>query len=564
MTMQQPAAGRRRFIAGLLFGVAMAPFSVTRSSARSTQANGLLPPIKYDQGMGATDELGLVKSFPLREFGAMQIFVDPQRSKPHYNGLSPFAGFALNGRGTNRQNGATGPGLADDRFGPVGSFAQAIDRLIPASNGRPGEGWQVFLAEGQTFPIDATRNQWSYLRGHSTAFPFCLQSYDPRDPLNLLKHGRAGMAGQLARPELVLGTSNFWPFVGRGDPFAYDNWVFRGLKLVNRTDRGQALGYAYCVNNLLIENCILDGVQLTFQNSNPHPGLGQSKNVIVRRVASFGQYDVGGAHSCGIYSANTDLTVEDCVFYHCGWKIGVSRNTPVNAGGPDPFKHCLYLAAGSGTTVTVRRVVMVDSSAAGLSLRGNHLCHHNVMIDCPTSEFKGAGSVSDSENPDGVLQQSYCQFFLGGGNINDSLPRGQGFSSSAGKPGSFFAYSLFANNPHYGEVNNNCMQILGNIARQRSFIQLYGNRAYAFAPPARAILTGGRFPATVSITAFDNVASPSSPAKTADIYRAVGAQDKRALVAAMIANPMANWAYLILNAAGRAFNFNFNPTLPLR
>ena len=564
MASQGLSIGRRRFAAGLLASVAIVPVvrAITPAGppAQVPKPPGggqPLPPITYDQGMGATDATGLVKAFPLRA-GAKRFFVDTRQGKSQFNGLSPFAGYRLNGSGPDHQVGATGRGAADTSYGPAASYEQAVDQLYGPAQNAIGEGWQVLLAEGQSFAIGATRTAWSYLRGRSIAYPFCLQSYDPRDPLNEAKHGRAGTTGQQARPVLTLAPGGAWPSVERGDAVAYDNWAFRGLALVNKTGVNQSLGFVYCVNNLLVENCIFDAVQLVLEDTNPHPGFTVSKNIIVRRIASFGQYDLGGGHACGLFSTNADITVEDSVFYHCGWKIGVDRNTPVAGGGPDIFKHCVYIHGGNGTRANLHRLVMIDGSASGLSLRGSHLCHHNVIVDCPTPDFNSGASASDAESPDGVLQQAYCHLIVGGADINDALPRGQGFSSSDGAPGSFYAYNLFVNNPKFGQVNNNWMQILGNVANQRSHQRIFGNRAFAFAPADRALVVRGAFPETVKVDTSDNVSQDGTPTRTSQIYQALGFASKEALVSAMIADPMRDWSYLLLAEASKGFGFDFS------
>lgn len=560
---------RRQLLAGLLATVGLNAVMVPPGRSGTVSGNvlplkrgrvGNLPPVDRDQGMGATDGAGFVAHFPLRAIGAQQVWVDTVGGMPSYNGLSPYPGYQMNGSGPNHQLGATGRGAPNHSFGPRNNFADALNGVVPAPH---GEGNQFFFAEGQKFIIDALHRGMLYYHGISARYPACFQSYDPKDPLNVARHGRAGTGSQGARPIWQLGTGT-WPGNSRGDAVDYGGWVFRGLEWRSEGN-GQASQWVYCQHDMLFENIVFDNVALVLSNNDPQPGFGIGENNIVRLCASYGQYDTHGSHICGIYSENSNLTVEDSIFWHCGWKVGVSRDAPVSAGGPDIFKHCLYLHNGKGTSSLLRRNVLIDGSASGLSLRGSHLCHHNVIIDCPTPDFVSGGSGSDAESPNGVVQQTYCQLVIGGADINSSLPRMQGFASGDGTPDSFYAYCLYANNPGYGRVNNCWLQVQNGIPGQISHMGFYHNRAYAFAPPPRRLMLSAHDRGSVSsirITGdIDNVLATTSPMTNAQLYAAVGFRGKAAMVAAMIADPSQKWAYRLLGAAATGFNFNFNYTM---
>ena len=527
---------------------------------RVSGSYGNLPKPDRDQGMGATDASGFVTYFPLRAQGAKQVWVNTVTGSPSYNGLSPYPGYEMNGSGTHYQGGATGPGAPNAIFGPKDSYADAMNSVYPTVAG--GEGNQFFFAEGQTFIIDKITYGTMYYHGIGASYPACFQSYDSSDPLNVAKHGRAGTGSQGARPIWKLGTG-VWPNNGRGDAVDYGGWVFRGMQWLS-AGNGQYMNWVYCQNNMLFEGMVFNNLELVLENVNPHAGFNTSKNNIVRFCASYGQYDTKGSHICGIYSENVNLTIEDCVFWHCGWKVGASRDAAASAGGPDIFKHCLYLHNGLGTTSLVRRNVLIDGSAAGLSLRGNHVCHHNVIIDCPTPDFKSGGSGSDTESPNGVSQHAYCQLMIGGADISTSNPRMQGFSSSDGKADSYLSYSLAVNNPGYGKVNNCWLSVQNNVTAQVSNMTFNHNRAYAYAPPARRLSmaagTHGSL-SSIKMTDNDNVVSASSPMTTAQMYAAIGYFSKQAMINDMIADPTAAWAYGLLAVAAAGFNFNFNYTM---
>jgi hypothetical protein len=560
---------RRQLLGGLFAPVAAVPLvkpalalaanSVAAPLGLSTGTPGQLPIATRNQGMGATDGSGFVMKFPLQK-GAMQMWVDTQHGSAAYNGLSPYPGYMLNGTGPNQQINASGRGPANRNYGPKRSYADAMN-AIPATS--EGVGHQFFFAEGQTFVLD-NLVRWAYTYyGDGAIYPVCFQSFDPADPLNASKHGRAGTAGRGARPIWVVGTGA-WPEHPVGGTFDYGGWVFRGLEWRAIGD-GQYCTWGGQNNNMLFENMVFNNVQLTLE-SDISLSSGYSSNNIVRLCASYGQYDTQGSHICGIFSAFTNLTVEDCVFWHCGWKVGVSRDTPVSAGGPDIYKHCVYLDNHRGTTSTVRRNVIVDGSAGGLSLRGNHLCHHNVIIDCPTPDIKSGGSGSDSESPAGVTQQAFCQLVMGGADINSGLPRMMGFRCSDGTIASYYAYSLYINNPGYGQVNNMWLQVQNEIPAQITNIGFYHNRAYAFAPDSRRMMlstvAGGNI-ASINVYAdVDNVTSAKSPMTNNAIYAKVGYSSKDALVQAMISDPSRGWAYAIMLAASKGIGFNFNYSLP--
>jgi hypothetical protein len=521
--------------------------------------SGQLPIATRNQGMGKTDASGFVTLFPLQS-GALQVWVDNVQGDPSYNGLSPYPGFMMNGTGANQQVGATGPGAANAAYGPKTTYADALNSV---SSTMEGIGNQFFFAEGQTFTLDTIVRYDYEFYGNGATYPACFQSFDPTDPLNTAKHGRAGTGSRGARPIWQLGTGQF-PENTNGSSFDYGGWAFRGLEWLAVGD-GQYCSWYGQNNNLLFENVVFNNVQLTLE-SDITLSSGYSTNNILRMCASYGQYDTQGSHICGIFSIYTNLTIEDCVFWHCGWEVGVSRDTPVSAGGPDIYKHCVYVDSGRGTTAIIRRNVMVDGSASGLSLRGTHMCHHNVIIDCPTPDFMSGGSNTDSQSPNGVTQQAFCQLVMGGADINSTQPRMQGFRSSDGTPSSYYAYSLYINNPGYGQVNNIWLQVQNEIPAQISNMGFYHNRAYAFAPASARLVLGtvdnGSISSINVYADVDNLTSATSPMTNDAIYAQAGYSSKDALVQAMIGDPSQTWAYKLLGAAGNGFAFNFNYSLP--
>lgn len=538
-----------------------APTALAVDLTQPSGSFGSLPAPDRDQGMGTTDASGFVAYFPLRSQGAKQVWVNTATGSASYNGLSPYPGYQMNGSGVNYQNGASGPGAPNAIFGPKDSYTNAVNSVYPTLPA--GEGNQFFFAEGQYFVINKLLYGIMYYNGIGATYPVCFQSYDPTDPLNVTKHGRAGTGSQGPRPKFGLAGTGVWPYNGRGDAVDYGGWAFRGLEWVS-TGSGQYSSWVYSQNDMLFENMVFNNVQLVLENTNTYSGFNIGNNNIVRYCASYGQFDPTGSHICGIFSTNQNLTIEDCVFWHCGWQVGASRDATVAAGGPDMYKHCVYLHNGSGTSSIVRRNVLIDGSAAGLSLRGAHICHHNVIIDCPTADFKSGGSGSDTESPNGVSQHAYCQLVIGGADISSTQPRSQGFSSSDGTIDSYYSYCLFVNNPGYGKMNNFWLGMQNNIAAQISNMTFSHNRAYAYALPSKRLVQGATSSGSLASIQFvdnDNVLSTTSPMTNAQLYAAIGYPDKQTMINAMLSDPTKPWAYGLLDAAGTGFNFNFNYTM---
>ena len=485
-----------------------------------------------------------------------------------YNGLSPFPGYPMNGSGGTTdpyfQHGATGPSAtANSAYGPVPNITPAI----ASATDNTLVGNQFFFAEGQSYVINAGLS-WQFRGTANAAYPVCFQSYDSTDPLNTTKYGKAGTFGRGARPIWQQGTGAF-PITTRGDARDYGGWIFRGIHAVGGSN--VQFNFNYCNNNMLFENMVFEMVMLNLNNANPQAGYNISNNCIVRMCAGFNQYSIG-AHAQGIFSASTNLIVEDSVYWHCGW-LGTGRDDFTgSAGGPTIFNHCLYIDgtqqsdSTQTTSLIARRNVLIDGSASGLSLRGPHLVHHNVIIDCPTPEFKSGGSSSDTANPLGCFQYSYCQLVIGGADVNAGTPEMQGFSSSNGTNDSYHAHSLWANNPGKGVGNNNWLTVVNKVSGQPNYMGFFHNRAYSFAAASTRLNTGSVPPngslSSVTITAdVDNVLFDTSPMTNAQLYAAIGFTDKSSMIAAMIADPSKGWAGKLQRAASIGFSFNFDHTI---
>ncbi len=537
-----------------------------------------LPAPTYNQAMGQTDASGFVASFPFQGGSATQVWCDTANGSSSYNGFSPYPGRRMNGHGKHSQIGATGPGPADTAYGP------AIDLATILSNNSlaQGVGNQFFFAEGQTFKLNKLSGWgWALYHGNGAAFPSCWQSYDDADPLNTAKHGRAGTAGRGARPRWTIGTGEY-PGVPRGDFRDYTGWALRGLHLVGGDGAGAGLP-APC----LWENCVFDQVSC---------GPGGPMNVswinpavdanIVRFCSLYGQFTASQSHACGIFSSFSNLTVEDCIFWHCGWPLamGETRDS-TTPGHPDMFKHAIYAHLGLGTWAVQRRNVIVDSSAGGFSNRGNHLTHHNVLIDNPTPDFNGGASSANQESATGVTGITYAELMLGGADIAPGTPRSAGVLMTCHTAGSVLAHCLAAQSSSYGRMNNSWIMSGGSGAEGiPSFLGIHDNAAYHYAPSPLNGPNGldgiriqtGNPPSPLEFFLTDDTnnvnhqaASPMDFAASGEskpyqpLITAIGYPSKAALIAAMIADPSQPWAYRLIAAASTAFGWNADHTLPV-
>jgi hypothetical protein len=614
---------------------------------RPAQTQAAAPPVAapaYSQAMGATDSSGMVISFPFSASATnsstipRQFWCNATTGNDSYNGLSPYPGYQMNGLGTNFQFGATGQGKANAAYGPKKTFFAAYEQIAGNASNRVGN--QIFLAQGQTFYEGASTDSFNYRSGFSSQYPFCIQSYDPTDPLNLAKQGRATGGN---RPTLSTTVTNgvgrnygVITFYATDNPkpsgtssIPRGNFAIRGINFASGTSDSCQVTWVGNPSNVLFENCTFPGTGLGIGSSNV---AANANNIIFRRCAISGDYSSAAAHSAGIGTGHTDgLVIEDCIVYHTGWPISSDRqqasftgtlkgntltitgplsgagiavgqtlsgigigSATITAGsgsswtfsgaaqnvvartmittvpaGPDIFKQGLYLSYGANDQSICRRCVIIDNSASGLSGRGSLLAYHNILIDNPVQMVAG-GSVNSgtggysTESPTGVDFNYHHNFIMGSADINMANIRGQGISTQNGRRGSGCKYNLFVNNPDYTAGVAFIFQ--SNAAyNQPSYCDYTGNCAYAFFPTLEnAAMNTKTFPAQLlttynasTVSPNSNVVSATSPHTNAEIYSTLGFPSKAALASAMIAAPERNWAYLILQAAGTMFSFNF-------
>jgi hypothetical protein len=400
-----------------------------------------------------------------------------------------------------------------------------------------GEGDQILFAEGTTYtsriPSMAMRRG-----GYSLAYPFVIQSYDPADPLNEAKYGRA--TGN-SRPVFTGAnpSGNPWIFGGTGQKFI----AVRGLDINPGNVSGQNIGMDQVGDGILFENNLLRYTGMAFINTS---GVKQH-HWIVRGNAIYGTWDATTATAGqGIYADGSDsLTIEDNVLYHIGWKIGAQRTDPWQSGGATQFRHPIYQQAP--TDAVVRRNLIVDGSADGGSFRGNITHYANLVIDCPIGMALGGGSEYNTSRPNGVDIQSSYNAILGTATIPDSHAAGWGITTSNGRSGSSIHHNLVIRS---GTLASSAF-ITNADYNQPSYMAWHDNVAFLWSPMGFTHSELAGFPAQVHATFSNNVwddaasgtntniagVAFSSPYTADQIYVAAGFADKAAFVAYAIARP---------------------------
>jgi hypothetical protein len=403
-----------------------------------------------------------------------------------------------------------------------------------------GEGDQILFAEGTTY---ATRIPSMAFRrgGYSLAYPFVIQSYDPADPLNEAKYGRAtGTKRPVFRAENPGG--NPWIFGGTGQKFI----AVRGLDINPGNVSGQTIAMVDVGDGILFENNLLRYTGLAFViNTSP-----QAHHWIVRGNAIYGTWDATTATAGqGIYADGSDsLTIEDNVLYHIGWKIGANGTDTLANGGATQFRHPIYQQVL--TDAVVRRNLIVDGSADGGSFRGNISHTENVIIDCPIAIALGGGVAYDKVRPNGVDIQSSYNAIIGSGSIPDSGAAGWGITNSNGRSGSSAHHNLILRS---GTLAGPAF-ITNADYNQPSYMAWHDNVSYSWAPGGFSHSELAVFPTQVRATFSNNVwDDPTSgtninnssktfpnPYTAAQLYAALGFNSKEAFMADAIARPEAH------------------------
>jgi hypothetical protein len=278
-----------------------------------------------------------------------------------------------------------------------------------------GEGDQILIAQGTSYT--AGLNNISGAGGYSPMYPTVIQSYDPADPANEAKYGRASGSN---RPVLNTGgtvAQNF--LMGGGTSGKY--FAVRGLDF--NPGSGVQLAEIRILPNtygtpdyILFENDIFRYTMLGYDNTASAGGV-RARKFIVRNSSFYGEW---GDHSQGLYVANVDgTTLEDDIWWHNGWKPGASRDDPQSSGGASFFNHPIYAQDDTRNTL-VRRNVFIDTATDGGNLKGGGTYTQNLVIRCANAFAFGSGNSYSVDAPNGVVIEGAYNAVIGSNIVNSS------------------------------------------------------------------------------------------------------------------------------------------------
>jgi hypothetical protein len=483
------------------------------------------PSVGYDASIGVGVDSSGFAHLPLRP-GARRFFVS-----------------SLTGSDANNCAAAESPAT------PKRSLAAATECIVNSA----GAGDQVMVAEGTSYQEGLPNLSLKF--GFSPAYPTVVQSYDPADPFNEARHGRAGGA---RRPVVNMGRNDqvITSVMPGGSHFA-----IRGLDWNPGNHPGLVVSFVGTNSYVLIENNLFRYTTLTFDKG----GGPFAVKHIIRKNAFFGSWSQGG-HAQGLYEDGAkEVTIEDNVFWHNGWKIGARRDDDPSIGGPTMFRHSIYTQ--TGTSALVRRNVFADPAATGASVRGDVTLSENVFIDNPMAIFAGLGNDYNQVRPEGVSIDIGYNLILGDEDLNAANPRGQAINTANGKPGSSTHHNLIIRSRNPNAVNVIAFNNQA-IYNQPSNMLFDSNIIYRFSPVIAG--NGGVYPGQVNNTYTNNIwdASPTgtnvssasapfpNPLTAADAYLLLSCTDKPTCLNQMVLSPEQNWAPRIRTLMFQAYRLD--------
>jgi hypothetical protein len=405
----------------------------------------------------------------------------------------------------------------------------------------PGAGDQLLVAEGTTYSAFIPTGGLDLRFGHSAMYPTVIQSYDPADALNENKYGRAKGNRRPVITEAGIKAMTNWNFAPNS---AF--YVVRGFDFNPGDTPNNVISWAGGSDHILMENNIFRYTVVAMN------GPAEMKyRHILRHNAFYGAWDTQ-ARAGGFYDDNaTDITIENNIFVHSGWRPGFSRDTPYAEGGPTIFNHGVYLQNDTRRAVA-RRNVTTDSSATGLMMRGDAKIYHNVAIDEPIGFIGGTGNDYNVKAPNGVDIEIFENLVLGDADISTVNPRGQAIITGNGKPGSYVRKNLILHSRNPTAVNVFAFQNKAEF-NQPSHILYDNNLVYRY---SARLSTVEAFPAQIFSDFQNNVWDAATlgtntnhtgmnfpnAVVASDVYSHLGCGAKASCVAQMVENPDQNWA----------------------
>jgi hypothetical protein len=433
-------------------------------------------------------------------------------------------------------------------------------------------GDQILIAEGTTY--SASLPNMNDKTGFSVLYPVVIQSYDPADPLNEAKYGRA----TTNRPTFTWNDVHYMTGGGGGPTNITSKLAIRGLAFTP-ADHSSIFFFppSWATNDyILIENCI--GPSTSVGSSQRGSAVGRGKCFIIRNSAFHGAWSPTGRTSNIYIDWTINPTFEDDVPYHGGWKEGASRDAIVTVGGcadtggpgvgtpAGAFCHAYYIQEDCINTVA-RRNFVADSASDGGQNRGASLIQGNFYLDNPQASSVGSGAQYNGTCPNGVDLNFSFNVILGDADITSGDPRGTAIGTVNGKNGSRSSYNVVARSrsPTGGaDPNQVCAFNTGALFPQPSYMAWDHNIAYLWSDDTHETIDQNHNPsgfltaqlhATYANNYWDKSASGSNlnissltapnPYTAAQLYAALTATypsitDKASLVAYAVAHPEAH------------------------
>lgn len=238
------------------------------------------------------------------------------------------------------------------------------------------------------------------------------------------------------------------------------------------------------------------------------------------------------------------LTIEDNVFWHTGWRLGVSRDADPSVGGPTYFRHPIYQQTNSIASI-VRRNLFMDGAGDGGSLRNDTIFTFNVSVDNPIGIGVGVQLAG------GSLSRVSYNAFLGDADVNNQFPRGMGIWAINGKVGSEIDHNLVARTRNPAAVNVAGITIEANLGNTSTFA-VHDNVIYLWADGPLDHREVGTVQVTYDNNFWGDVSSGTNrntagivfphPYTVAELFAALGCVDKDTCARRIIETPELGWA----------------------
>lgn len=437
---------------------------------------------------------------------------------------------------------------------PVATIAQAVKYV------QAGLADQILVAESTTY--SASIPLLVGCSGAGLGYPFVIQSYDRADALNEAKYGRASGT---KRPvftatggQSITNSAAAVNYVAiRGLDFNPGNTAGNVLNLNSPTTAGNG--------GFLFENNLFRYTSLALDQLNNASGV-RGKRHIIRNNSFFGVWAASG-HIQPIYTDTIEnLTMEDNVIYHGGWKIGATRDdTTANGGlaGDEVFRHSCYIQNTCYSTI-YRRNLVIDGPADGGHLLGDTTATENLIIDCPIGLDLTGGVSYETVRPSGVDYQASYNVILGTNDIrsgNVSYGRGVGINTRNGSSGSSAHHNLIVRNTG---IDSYAFETAANFSKP-SYMDFHDNVSYLQNSSGRTHVdvndgsTGAVVHTTYTSNKWDDAASGSNTQSTAGsfanpyteaaLYTAAGYASRQAFIDYAILNPEAHPGRALYNLA---------------